>query len=211
LFSLEEVTGNLHAPVLGSVVLGSATSWMVLRLLLGNEPLFHVPQYRVVHPLEFGIYAVLGVMGGLVSVAFVKTLLGLRARFLRMPERSRWAQPVAGGLLVGLLGWFVPQVLGVGYGFVGDALNGKMALQLMAMLVLLKVLASATCYGSGNAGGIFGPSLFIGAMLGGAVGSVAHHFLPGHTAAPGAYALVGMGTAFAGIIRVPMTSVIMIF
>lgn len=211
LFSLEEVMGNLHAPVLGSVVLGSATSWMVLRLLLGNEPLFHVPQYRVVHPLEFGIYAVLGVMGGLVSVAFVKTLLGLRGRFLRMPERSRWAQPVAGGLLVGLLGWFVPQVLGVGYGFVGDALNGRMALQLMAMLVLLKVVASATCYGSGNAGGIFGPSLFIGAMLGGAVGSVAHHFLPGHTAAPGAYALVGMGTAFAGIIRVPMTSVIMIF
>ena len=211
LFSLEEVMGNLHAPVLGSVVLGSATSWMVLRLLLGNEPLFHVPQYRMVHPLEFGIYAVLGVMGGLVSVAFVKTLLGLRARFLRMPERSRWAQPVAGGLLVGLLGWLVPQVLGVGYGFVGDALNGKMALQLMAMLVLLKLLASATCYGSGNAGGIFGPSLFIGAMLGGAVGSVAHALLPGHTAAPGAYALVGMGTAFAGIIRVPMTSVIMIF
>src|SRR4029077_8257196 len=119
--------------------------------------------------------------------------------------------PLAGGLLTGLLGWFVPQVLGVGYGFVGDALNGRMALQLMALLVLLKLVASATSYASGNAGGIFGPSLFIGAMLGGTVGSMAHQLWPGQTAPVGAYALVGMGTAFAGIVRAPMTSVVMIF
>lgn len=106
---------------------------------------------------------------------------------------------------------FVPQVLGVGYGHVSDALNGKMTLQLMALLVLLKLLAVTTSYASGNAGGIFGPSLFIGAMLGGAVGSVAHLLLPGHTATQGAYALVGMGAAFAGIVRAPMTSVMMIF
>src|SRR5712692_4207667 len=104
LFSLEEVMGDLHAPVLGSVVLASTTSWIVLRLLLGNEPLFHVPQYDLVHPLEFAIYGVLGLVGGLISVAFTKLLLGLRQRFLRMPERTRWFQPVAGGLLVGLLG-----------------------------------------------------------------------------------------------------------
>ena len=116
-----------------------------------------------------------------------------------------------GGLLAGLLGWFVPQVLGVGYGYVGDALNGSMALQLMALLVVLKLLAAATSYASGNAGGIFGPSLFIGAMLGGTVGSIAHRLLPGYTAPAGAYALVGMGTAFAGIVRAPMTSVVMIF
>jgi CIC family chloride channel protein len=211
LFSLEEVMGNLHAPVLGSVVLSSATAWMVLRLSLGNEPLFHVPPYRLVHPVEFALYAILGVLGGLVSVAFVRMLLWMRAYFLRMPKRTVWAQPLAGGVMVGLCGWAVPQVLGVGYGFVGDALNGRMALQLMAVLVLLKVLATATCSASGNSGGIFGPSLFIGAMLGGTMGSVAHSLLPAHTAVPGAYALVGMGAAFAGIIRVPMTSVIMIF
>jgi len=114
-------------------------------------------------------------------------------------------------LLAGLLGWFVPQVLGVGYGYVGDALNGSMALQLMAVLVVLKLLAVTTSYASGNAGGIFGPSLFIGAMLGGTVGSIAHRLLPGYTAPAGAYALVGMGTAFAGIVRAPMTSVLMIF
>jgi chloride channel protein, CIC family len=211
LFSLEEVMGDLHAPELGPVVLASATSWAVLRLLLGNNPLFKVPQYQLVHPVEFAIYAVLGVAGGLVSVAFTRLLLGMRERFLRMPAWTRWFQPVAGGLLAGLLGWFVPQVLGVGYGYVGDALNGRMALQLMALLMVLKLLAVTTSYASGNAGGIFGPSLFIGAMLGGTVGGIAHQLLPGYTATPGAYALVGMGTAFAGIVRAPMTSVMMIF
>jgi CIC family chloride channel protein len=211
LFSLEEIMGDLNAPVLGSVVLASATSWVVLRLMLGNNPLFHVPEYQLVHPLEFAIYALLGVAGGLVSVAFTKLLLGMRKRFFRLPTWTCWFQPVAGGLVAGLLGWRLPQVLGVGYGYVGDALNGKMALQLMALLVVFKLLAVTTSYASGNAGGIFGPSLFIGAMLGGVVGSVAHHLLPVYTAAPGAYALVGMGTLFAGIVRAPMTSVVMIF
>ena len=211
LFSLEEIVGDLHAPVLGSVVLASATSWVVLRLLLGNNPLFKVPQYQLVHPLEFAIYALLGIAGGLVSVAFTKLLLGMRERFLRFTQETLWLQPLAGGLLVGLMGWFVPQVLGVGYGYVGDALNGTMALKLMLVLVVLKLLAVTTSYASGNAGGIFGPSLFIGAMLGGVVGTGAHHLFPAYTATPGAYALVGMGAVFAGIVRAPMTSVLMIF
>jgi tetratricopeptide (TPR) repeat protein/CBS domain-containing protein len=114
-------------------------------------------------------------------------------------------------LVVGLLGWFVPQVLGVGYGFVDQALNGKLLIATMALLVGLKLIATATCYASGNAGGIFGPSLFMGAMTGGAIGGVAHWLLPDYTGSVGAYALVGMGAAFAGTIRVPLTSVIMIF
>jgi chloride channel protein, CIC family len=210
-FALEEIVGDLNAPVLGSVVLASATSWCVLRLLLGNDPLFKVPQYQLVHPLELPIYAVLGVIGGLVSVVFTKMLLGMRARFARLPAWTRWFQPAVGGVIAGLIAWRVPQVLGVGYGYVGDALNNRMALQLMAVLVVLKLVAVTTSYASGNAGGIFGPSLFIGAMLGGSLGSVAHHYWPLYTATPGAYALVGMGTLFAGILRVPMTSVLMIF
>ncbi len=98
LFALEEIVGDLHAPVLGSVVLASATSWMVLRLMLGNSPLFKVPQYQLIHPLEFAIYAVLGVAGGFVSVAFTKLLLGLRVCFLRFPRTTVWLQPAAGGL-----------------------------------------------------------------------------------------------------------------
>ena len=211
LFSLEEIVGDLHAPVIGAVVLASATSWMVLRVSLGNHPLFKVPQYQLVHPAEFVVYAVLGVAGGLVSVAFTKLLLGMRARFLKFPKSTVWFQPLAGGLLVGGIGWFVPQVLGVGYGYVGDALNGNMAFKMMLLLVVLKLITVTTSYASGNAGGIFGPALFIGAMLGGTVGTLAHHLFPAYTATPGAYALVGMGAAFAGIVRAPMTSVLMIF
>src|SRR5262250_1537898 len=122
LFSLEEVVGDLHAPVLGSVVLASATSWMVLRLLLGNHPLFAVPQYQLVHPAEFALYAVLGAAGGLLSAAFTRLLLKLREKFLAGDRKTLWFQPVAGGLVVGLMGWFVPQPLGVGYAHVGEAL-----------------------------------------------------------------------------------------
>ena len=211
LFTLEEVMGDLHAPVLGSIVLGSATSWVTLHLLLGDEPLFHVPSYQLVSPIEFITYAVLGIAGGFVSVAFVKLLLAIRKYFLALPRWSEWLQPAAGGLTVGLMGWFVPDVLGVGYSHVSEALNGQMTLQVMALLVVLKLIATTTCYGTGNAGGIFGPSLFIGAMLGGAVGTVAHQLLPDFTGGVGAYALVGMGALFAGIVRVPLTSVIMIF
>ena len=211
LFALEEVVGDLHAPVLGSVVLASATSWAMLRLVLGNDPLFKVPQYQLASPWEFGVYAVLGIFGGLVSVGFTKLLVGMRERFLRLPRKTLWFQPLAGGLLVGVIGWFVPQSLGVGYSYVGAALNGGMAVKLMVLLLVLKFFAVTTSYASGNAGGIFGPALFLGAMLGGIVGTAAHHVAPAHVAAPGVYALVGMGTAFAGIIRAPMTSVVMIF
>ena len=211
LFSLEEIMGDLHAAVLGSVVISAATSWMVLHLILGDDPLFHVAGYTLVHPGEFGVYAVLGVVGGLGSVGFVKLLLVLRAWFQRLPKWSIWLQPLAGGLTVGLIGYFVPEVMGVGYNEVENVLNGDIVLKTVVLLAVLKTLATTVCYASGNAGGIFGPSLFIGAMMGAAVGGIAHALFPGSTAGPGAYALVGMGTAFAGIVRTPLTSVIMIF
>jgi chloride channel protein, CIC family len=211
LFTLEEIMGDLHAAVLGSVVLSSATSWMVLHLVLGDEPLFHVAGYRLVHTGELGVYAVLGVVGGLGSVCFVKLLLGLRARFMRLPKWTVWFQPVVGGLTVGLIGYFVPEVLGVGYNHVEKVLNGDIVLKVVVLLAVLKIVATAVCYASGNAGGIFGPSLFIGAMMGATVGGVAQRLFPGYTAGPGAYALVGMGTAFAGVVRTPLTSVFMIF
>jgi CIC family chloride channel protein len=211
LFSLEEIMGDLHASVLGSVVLSSATSWMVLHLVLGDDPLFHVSGYQLVHPAEFAVYAALGVVGGLGSVCFVKLLLGLRRWFARLPKWTVWLQPAVGGLTVGIIGYFVPEILGVGYDHVDRVLNGDVVLKVVAMFAVLKIIATAVCYSSGNAGGIFGPSLFIGAMMGATVGSVAHSWFPGITAGPGAYALVGMGTAFAGVVRTPLTSVIMIF
>ncbi len=211
LFALEEIIGDLHAPILGSIVLSSTTAWMVLHLVLGDEPLFHVAGYHLVSAGELLVYVALGIVGGLCSVGFVKLLLALRRRFFQLPRTTLWWQPVVGGLFVGLLGYFVPEVLGVGYDQVDRVLSGDLVLRTVVLLALLKGTATALCYASGNAGGIFGPSMFIGAMMGAAVGSVAHAILPEATAGPGAYALVGMGTAFAGIIRTPLTSVIMIF
>ncbi len=210
-FSLEEIMGDLHAPILGSVVLSSTTSWMVLHLILGDEPLFHVPAYHLENPVELLFYAALGIVGGLVSVFFVRLLLWLRVWFARLPQESRWIQPVAGGIVVGTMGLFVPEVLGVGYDQVEKVLNGDLVFRVAVMLTILKIIATSASYASGNAGGIFGPTLFIGAMLGAAVGQVANIAFPGITAEPGAYALVGMGAAFAGTIRTPLTSVIMIF
>ncbi len=211
LFALEEIMGNLHAPILGSVVVSVFTSLFVMRLLLGNEPLFHVPAYDSVHPAEFIVYALLGIVGGLVSVFFVKLMLRMREKFLNMPRRTRWLQPAAGGVVVGVLAFTLPGIFRFGHSTVGEALNGSLPLSQMVILLALSVFATAVCYASGNAGGIFGPSLFMGAMVGGSLGAVAHGYFPEITASPGAYALVGMGTAFAGILRVPMVSVIMIF
>ncbi len=140
-------------------------------------------------------------LGGIVSVAFTKLLLGLRQKFLIFPKKTLWFQPKAGGLLVGALGWFVPQVLGVGYGYVGDALNGKMALNLMALLVVLKLITVTASYASGNAGGILVLLSSLAQCSGGERGDGGARLVPGSHSDSCAYALVGMGTAFAGMVR----------
>ncbi len=211
LFALEEIIGDMNAALLGSTVVASVASVIVERSILGNNPIFHVPQYHLVDPAELAAYAVLGLVGGGVSVAFCKGLLWLRAVFLRMPQRTRIYQPALGGLVIGVILIFFPQVLGVGYDYVDQALNGGLLLKTVALLCIAKLVATIVSYASGNAGGIFAPSLYLGAMTGGTIGLLVHRFAPFPTGDPGAYALVGMGTLFAGIIRAPMTSVFMIF
>jgi chloride channel protein, CIC family len=211
LFALEEIIGDMNASLIGSTVVASVSSVIVERSILGNQPIFHVPEYHLVHPAELAAYAVLGIVGGIVSLVFCKGLLSLRALFLRMPRSTRLFQPAIGGLAIGVILIFVPQVLGVGYEYVDQALNGGLLLRTMVVLCAVKLLATIISYSSGNAGGIFAPSLYLGAMAGGTVGVLVHRFAPFPTSDPGAYALVGMGTLFAGIIRAPMTSVFMIF
>ena len=211
LFALEEIIGDLNAALLGSAVVASVASVVVERSILGNEPLFRVPAYHLQHPAELLAYAALGIVGGLVSLVFCKALLSLRRGFMRLPPQTRIWQPAIGGLVIAGLLVVGPQVKGVGYEYVDQALNGGLVFKTMVLLCALKLIATTVSYASGNAGGIFAPSLYIGAMAGGAVGTVVHHFAPLQTADPGAYALVGMGTLFAGIIRAPMTSVFMIF
>jgi CIC family chloride channel protein len=211
LFALEEIIGDMNAALLGSTVVASVAAVIVERSILGNEPLFHVPTYRLVNPLELLAYAGLGVIGGALSLVFCKGLLAVRQLFQRMPATTRVVQPAIGGLIIGGILLYSPAIMGVGYEYVDQALNGGLLLRTMAILCLLKLGATVVSYASGNAGGIFAPSLYIGAMAGGAVGALVHRFAPVATGDPGAYALVGMGTLFAGIIRAPMTSVFMIF
>jgi chloride channel protein, CIC family len=211
LFALEEIIGDMNAALIGSTVVASVAAVIVERSILGNDPLFHVPTYRLVHPAELLAYAVLGVSGGIVSLIFCKGLLAIRSLFLRLPARTRILQPAIGGLIIGGILLYSPAIMGVGYEYVDQALNGGLVLKTMAVLCFLKLGATVVSYASGNAGGIFAPSLYIGAMAGGVVGMLVHRVAPFPTGDPGAYALVGMGTLFAGIIRAPMTSVFMIF
>ena len=211
LFALEEIIGDMNASLIGSTVVASVTAVIVERSILGNQPVFRVPQYHLEHPAELLAYAALGIAGGIVSLAFCKGLLRAREFFLSLPSRTKIFQPAIGGLFVGVLLIFVPQVLGVGYEYVDQALNGGLLLRMLLLLCLAKLVATIVSYASGNAGGIFAPSLYLGAMAGGAVGVLVHRYAPFPTGDPGAYALVGMGTLFAGIIRAPMTSVFMIF
>lgn len=211
IFSLEEIIGDMNAALLGSTVLASVASVIVARAILGNEPLFHVPAYELASPAELLAYAVLGLAGGLVSIAFCRGLLALRARFRRLPAWTVALQPAMGGAAIGVVLVFVPEVMGVGYEYVDQALNGGLLWRTMALLLVVKVAATVISYASGNAGGVFAPSLYIGAMVGGVVGTAVGQVAPFATGDPGAYALVGMGTVFAGIVRAPMTSVFMIF
>ena len=211
LFALEEIIGDMNAPLLGSTVVASVASVVVARSILGNDPLFAVPAYDLQHPAELLAFAMLGVVGGFISVGFCKGLLRLRAGFLRLPARTRVLHPALGGIVIGVVLTAVPQVMGVGYEYVDLALNGGLVFQTLVLLCVVKIGATIVSYASGNAGGVFAPTLYIGAMAGGAIGTAVQMVAPFPTAGAGAYALVGMGALFAGIIRAPMTSVFMIF
>lgn len=211
IFALEEIIGDMNAALLGSTVVASVASVVVARSVLGNEPLFTVPAYHLEHPAELLAYAVLGIVGGIVSILFVKALLGLRAAFRRLPERTVVWQPAIGGVVMGAILIAVPQMLGVGYDYVDRALNGGLVLQTALLLGAAKIVATVISYASGNPGGVFAPTLYIGAMTGAVVGMLIGRVAPFVPGDPGAYALVGMGALFAGIIRAPLTSVFMIF
>jgi CIC family chloride channel protein len=211
LFALEEIIGDMNAPLLGSTVVSSVAAVVVERSILGNQPLLHVPPYHLVHPAELLAYAALGVVGGAVSIVFCRLLLASRACVARWPAWTIPLRPCAGGVAIGLVLMVVPSVMGVGYRYVDQAVNGRLMLTTMTLFCAVKLVATVISYASGNAGGIFAPTLFIGALAGGAVGTMVHQWAPFPTADPGAYALVGMGALFAGIIRAPMTSVFMIF
>jgi CIC family chloride channel protein len=216
-FTLEEILGDTAAKPLGSIVIASVIASVVERSLLGEHPLFTVPPYRLTNPSELPFYLFLGVAAGLAAVAFNVSLLWLRSWFGRQRTVPAWATPAAGGLVVGIVGLFgllltgSSSIFGVGYQQLAAGLQGGMTLKIMLILGVFKLAATVVSYSSGSSGGIFGPSLYIGGMLGGVVGILANAALSDAHAQPGAFVLVGMGALFAGIVRAPITSIVIIF
>lgn len=210
LFVIEEVIGAWSGGVLGAIVLAAVSSVVTMRSFLGADSLFRVPEFRVVRAQDLLAYAILGLVGGAASVVFLKWIAYAKPRIDRWPHWTRFLQPAGAGFLIGVIGIRFPQVMGAGYSVIDQAMHGQFAWDLLLALAGLKILATGFSFLSGTPGGMFAPVLFIGAMLGGAVGTVEQHFFPGLAGTIGTFALVGMGTFFAGFLRIPITSVFMV-
>jgi len=211
IFALELILNEFTATAFYHVVIASVAASVVGRAAFGNVPAFRVPEYAMENPGELLLYVLLGVAAALIGRVFIRVLYGtedLADRFNSVPE---WLKPALGGLVIGSIGLTLPQIFGVGYEAIEMALIGSMPLMLMAALVVVKIVATSITVGSGGSGGVFAPSLFLGAMLGGVFGQAVHSIFPLSTAVAGAYALVGMGALFAGVSQAPITAVIIIF
>jgi chloride channel protein, CIC family len=211
LFVIEEVIGRWSAGILGAVVLSAVSSVVVVRWFFGADALFRIPVTAFVHPSELIAYAALGVAGAFAATIFSRAIGFFRPRLRALPRWTQYIQPAIAGLLIGLIGWFgFPQVMGAGYDFMDQAMHDQFTWKMLAALAGLKILATTLSFVSGTPGGMFAPTLFVGAMLGGAIGGIERHFFPLLTVSTGTYALVGMGVLFAAFLRVPMTSVFMV-
>jgi CIC family chloride channel protein len=211
LFVVEEVIGSWNASVLGSIVLSAVSAVVVGRWFLGDQPLFRVPAFELTHPSELVLYAAVGLVVGLLGAVFVRGLGIVRGRLTDAPRGVRLVQPFVAGAVVGLVGLALPHVMGAGYGSIDSALHDEFGWRLLAVLGLAKMMVTAICFAAGTPGGMFAPTLFIGAMIGGSIGTLAQMYWPVESSPPSAYVLVGMGTFFAAVFRAPMTSVFMVF
>lgn len=211
LFVIEEVIGRWTAGILGSVVLSAVSSVVVMRWFLGSESMFRIPPVELKRPSELIAYSILGIVGGFASVLFSSGIATLRPRLRAMSRWTHYFQPAVAGLLIGIIAVLgAPQVMGAGYVYIDEAMHGQFTWQFLAILALLKIVATLVSFVSGTPGGMFAPTLFIGAMLGAAVGGAEHALYPHLSWSPGTFALVGMGVLFAGFLRAPMTSVFMV-
>jgi chloride channel protein, CIC family len=191
-------------------IISSSVAYAIFTGIFGHQPIFAIPSIQFSSALELLLYAVLGLVCVPFGYIYVKTFYGLRDRFFRKLPVRRALIPAFGGILVGLTALWQPQILSGGYGTIQKALMGELPVALMFTLAFLKIAATSFTISSGGSGGVFGPSLFIGAMLGGAVGQLAHAWFPGIVSSPGAFALVGMAAFFAGVAKAPIGALLMV-
>jgi CIC family chloride channel protein len=209
-FAHEIILGRILTRHFGFVVISSVIASVVAHILLGTHQTFATPAYVLNNYWELVLYFILGILSAFVAIAFIRTLYKIEDFFdaMKIPE---YVKPAVGGLAVGAIGFFYPYLFGVGYQGIELALMGKLALLTLIPLLILKILAASFTLGSGGSGGVFAPSLFLGAMFGAIFGQISHYFFPDIAVSAGAYAIVGMATVFSAATRAPITGIIILF
>lgn len=210
MFALEIILGDFGLATFSPIVISAVVATAVSRHFLGNSPAFIVTSYKLISAWELPIYVTLGLFCALMAVIFTTVFYRIENLFeaLKFPE---YLKPLLGGLLIGFMGILFPHILGLGYASINLALIENLSWWLMFLLALCKILATSVTLGSGGSGGIFAPSLFVGAMVGGFFGTIVHQIFPGVTASSGAYSIVGMGAMVAGTTHAPLTAILILF
>ncbi len=210
-FAMELILNDFTAESFGMVVLASVTASVIGRAALGNHPFLQLPAFQVQHLTQYLLFALLGLLAGALGVGFSKVLYRIEDACDAVWRGPEWARPAVGGLLLGVLLLVLPEMYGVGYPVLENAVGGKYVIGFLLVLLVGKIVATSLTIGIGGSGGVFAPSLFMGAMLGSAFGAAAHDLMPGIAGPVGAYGLIGMGAVFAGAARAPITAVIILF
>ncbi len=211
MFAIEIVLlGNYEISSFAAIVISSGMATVVSRAFYGSNPAFRVPEYQLRSMAEIPLYMIFGVLTGFLAVMYIKVFHGVKDEFEKLRINPQ-LKPVLGAFIIGSFAIFLPQIMGNGYDIIDHALIGKIIFPLMAVLIFLKLMATAITIGSGGAGGVFAPSLFIGAMAGGSYGYLVNWLFPAYTASPGAYATVGIGAFLAAATHAPLTGIFLLF
>ncbi len=210
LFAVEVLLGEFGIFSFSPIIIASVISTLTSRMITGDFSAFTVPKYTLISVWEIGPYILLGIVSGLVAILFIKTLYFFEDAFDKTPIHPL-IKPILGGLLIGAIGLALPQVFGVGYDSIDACLQNRLGLWLALLLIFMKILSTSLTLGSGGSGGIFAPSLFLGAMTGNFLGSIFHNLFPNSISSPGAFSLVGMGAVVAAGTHAPITAIIILF
>jgi len=210
-FAMELILDDFVAEAFGMVVIAAVTSAAIGRAVLGDQPFLTLPTFTVEHPQQYLLFALLGLVAGVIGMSFTRVLYAIEDVADRLWRGPEWLRPAIGGLALGGVLLVLPQMYGVGYPVLGNAIVGEYAVTFLLVLLVGKIVATSLTIGIGGSGGVFAPSLFIGAMLGSAFGATAHAILPSLAGPAGAYGLIGMGAVFAGAARAPITAVVVMF
>ncbi len=211
MFAVEIVLlGNYELSSFAAIIISSGMATVVSRAFYGSSPAFSVPEYQLRSTAEIPLYMIFGVLTGFLAVLYIRVFHGIKDEFEKLKLNPQ-LKPVLGAFIIGSFAIFLPQIMGNGYNFIDQALTGKIIFPIILLLVFFKLLATSVTIGSGGSGGVFAPSLFIGAMAGDAYGYIVHWIFPGFTASPGAYATVGIGAFLAAATHAPLTGIFLLF